>query len=213
VVDEEAVSALLSPNEIAFAVTYDYRCPFARNACEHVLFGLRAGAPWAVEFWPFSLHQMHVEEGRPDVWEDPERAADLLAMQVGLAVRDEWPDSFEGVHLGVFEARHERGLDLNDEEVLRAVLDKEGLDANAVFDVVAGGGPLETLRREHESAARDHGVFGVPTFVVGEQAAFIRLMDRPNSDSHRAGSTIHRIIELVDEWPALNELKHTRIPR
>ncbi len=49
----------------SFAVTWDYRCPFARNAHEHVVAGLEAGADWEVDFLPFSLNQMHVEEGDP----------------------------------------------------------------------------------------------------------------------------------------------------
>jgi hypothetical protein len=36
-----------------FAVTWDYRCPFARNAHEHVLAGLADGADWDVTFVPF----------------------------------------------------------------------------------------------------------------------------------------------------------------
>ena len=46
-----------------FAVTWDYRCPFARNGHEHLLDGLEAGAPWDVEFVPFFLNQSHVPEG------------------------------------------------------------------------------------------------------------------------------------------------------
>ena len=46
-----------------FAVSWDYRCPFARNAHEHVLEGIVAGADWDVTFVPFSLNQVHVEEG------------------------------------------------------------------------------------------------------------------------------------------------------
>ena len=38
-----------------FAVTWDYRCPFARNAHEHIIEALRAGAPWSVRFVPFSF--------------------------------------------------------------------------------------------------------------------------------------------------------------
>ena len=51
----------------AFEITYDYRCPFARNAHEHVLDALEAGADWDVTFVPFSLGQVHVTEGQPDV--------------------------------------------------------------------------------------------------------------------------------------------------
>ena len=46
-----------------FAVSFDYRCPFARNAHESVVAGLEAGRDWDVTFVPFSLDQMHVEEG------------------------------------------------------------------------------------------------------------------------------------------------------
>jgi hypothetical protein len=51
-----------------FAITFDYLCPFARNANEHVIAGLRAGADWDVHFLPYSLAQGHVEEDQQDVW-------------------------------------------------------------------------------------------------------------------------------------------------
>ena len=57
----------------SFSVTWDYRCPFARNAHEHVLTGLEAGADWDVTFSAFSLDQAHVEEGQPAVWDVPDR--------------------------------------------------------------------------------------------------------------------------------------------
>ena len=39
----------------SFGLTYDYRCPYARIAHDHVIAGLRAGADWDVTFLPFSL--------------------------------------------------------------------------------------------------------------------------------------------------------------
>ena len=38
----------------SFAVSWDYRCPFARNAHEHLVDGLRGGANWDVTWVPFS---------------------------------------------------------------------------------------------------------------------------------------------------------------
>ena len=55
----------------SFAVTWDYRCPFARNAHEHLLTAVAAGAPWDVRFVPFSLNQVHVEPGGVDVLGGP----------------------------------------------------------------------------------------------------------------------------------------------
>ncbi len=57
----------------SFAVTWDYRCPFARNAHEHLLTAVDGGADWDVRYLAFSLDQAHVEEGQPPVWEEPDR--------------------------------------------------------------------------------------------------------------------------------------------
>jgi hypothetical protein len=78
----------------SFALTWDYRCPFARNAHEHVLSGLAAGADWDVTFLAFSLGQAHVEEGQPSVWDKPEQDGGILALQAGVIVRDHFPEQF-----------------------------------------------------------------------------------------------------------------------
>jgi predicted DsbA family dithiol-disulfide isomerase len=196
-----------------FSVTYDYRCPFARNAHEHLVAALRAGAPWDVEFAPFSLSQVHVEEGGVAVWDDPAKAADLRATEAGLVVRDTFPDHFFDVHLGLFSARHDRSLDLRDESVIRDVLAAAGVDAGEVLEIVADGTPHDVFRKTHEAAVTDHQVFGVPTFIVGDAAAFVRIMTRPESDGAMARSTIDGVLALFDEHTELNEFKHTTISR
>ena len=75
-----------------FAVTHDYLCPFARNAAEVVVRALEAGAPVQPEFRAFSLSQVHLEEGEAPVWQaGTEPRSGVLALQWGLAVRDELP--------------------------------------------------------------------------------------------------------------------------
>ena len=37
--------------------------------------------------------------------------------------------------------------------------------------------------KEHEARSASHEVWGVPTFIVGDQAAFVRLMHRPDGDA------------------------------
>lgn len=196
-----------------FSLTYDYRCPFARNAHEHVVTGLRAGAPWDVRFSPFSLSQVHVEEGATAVWDDPGKAPELLAMAASLVVRDQHPDQFLDFHAAMFAARHDQSLDIRDEGVVSQVLTGAGVDAAAVLDAVRDGWPVEQFRKEHEAAVAGHQVFGVPTFVVGGQAAFVRLMKRPEGDAAVARTTIDRVLGLVGGTPEINELKHTSIPR
>jgi hypothetical protein len=193
-------------------VTWDYRCPFARNAHEHVLAGLRAGAPWDVTFMAFSLGQVHVAEGEPDIWDRPDEDTGLLALQAGVVVRDQQPDLFLDAHEALFALRHDHGGHLRDPEAVRATLTSVGVDADAVFAAIAGGEPLEIVRKEHESGVASHSVWGVPTFVLGDEATFVRLMDRPQGDGTYAIQTIDRVLDLLT-WPNLNEYKHTSIPR
>jgi 2-hydroxychromene-2-carboxylate isomerase len=196
-----------------FAVTYDYRCPFARNAHEHLVEGLRAGAEWDVEFVPFSLSQVHVEEGATPVWDDPAKAKDLLAMEAGIVVREREPQHFPDVHLGLFAARHDQGLDLRDPGVIRQVLTQAGADAEAVLEAVEEGWPRQAFRKAHEQAVAEHSVFGVPTFVLGDAAVFVRTMTRPAGDGELARRTVEHVLSLITGHPDLNEFKHTRIAR
>jgi protein-disulfide isomerase-like protein with CxxC motif len=203
----------MSGAEPDFAVTWDYRCPFARNFAENVMVALTKDPGWTVRWIPFSLNQTKVEEGGPDVWDDPAMASARLAVEVGLAVRDNFPDAFLAVHQALFSARHDDALDIREEAVLRGVLDANGLDPGAVLAVVAGGGPRETFRREHLRAVAEHEVFGVPTVVVGANAVFVRVMNRPGGDADGARATVERVLALVDDFPELNEFKHTTIRR
>ena len=194
----------------SFAVTWDYRCPFARNAHDHLVTALQAGAPWDVTFLAFSLDQPHVEEGQPSVFDQPERYPGLLANEAGIVVRDRQAEKFLDVHHALFEARHRDAADLRRRDVVARVLGDAGVDAGSVLAEVDDGWPLETLRKEHTRAADDLQVFGVPTFVVGHDAVFVRLMDRADGDAAKATATINRIVDLL-EWGALNEFKHTTV--
>lgn len=196
----------------AFAVTYDYRCPFARNAHEHVIAGLRAGASWDVTFVPFSLGQMHVAEGAPPVWEDPAAGPTLRPALVSLVVRDQHAEKFLDLHHALFAARHDNGRDLRDADVLASVVGSVGLDDDKVLRAAGDSKVLAQFRALHESAERDHRVFGVPTFVIGDAAVFVRLQHRPNGDSEEAIRSIERVVELI-AWPDLNEFKWTTIRR
>jgi predicted DsbA family dithiol-disulfide isomerase len=198
----------------SFSVSWDYRCPFARNVHEYLVAALQAGgdAAWDVTFQAFSLDQSHVEEGEPAVWDVPDRYPALLANQVGIVVRDRFPDQFLDLHVAMFAARHDRALDTRRKPVLDQVITEVGLDPEPVWAAIEDGWPLETFRKEHEAAvALD--AFGVPTFVVGDRATFVRLLDRPQGDAAKATATVSRLVDLLTGWPALNEFKHTQLPR
>ena len=192
-----------------FALTWDYRCPFARNAHEALVNGLKQGRDWDVRFWPFSLDQVHVEEGETPVWErslDGEGVSGLRALLWGIAVRDAFPDQFLDFHVAAFRARHDEGKKIAEESVLAEVAAGVGLDPDAVAAEVASGRPLKALEAEHTEAVDRYAVFGVPTVIEGDEAVFVRMMERGNVDD------LAQALDLVAST-RLNEFKRTKIPR
>ena len=195
----------------SFAVTWDYRCPFARNAHEHLAAALAAGADWDVTFLPFSLSQAHVPEGGTPVWDDPDKAKDLLALAAGVVVRDQYPDQFLDAHIALFSARHDEGLDLRKPDVVASVLDRVGVPGDKVVAEVASGAVVHDIRRAHEHAVGQLDVFGVPTFIVNDAAVFVRLMSRPAGDATLAQRTVQGVLDLFETMPDLNEFKYTKL--
>ena len=192
-----------------FDLTYDYLCPFARNANEAVVDALGCGMDWSVTFRPFSLQQNHNGPEELPVWDvalDADMGSGVRALVWSLAVRDRFPDSFIRFHVALFAARHDSSLDVGDEHVIREVAAQVGLDVDAVADDVATGVPQRTLESEHTALVDVHAVFGVPTFIADGEAVFVRVMDRHNVED------VTRIVDMLS-WSNLNEFKRTSIPR
>lgn len=195
------------------AVTFDYRCPFAYNGNEALINAVDArksagDPPIDPRFVAFSLDQVHVEEGGTPVWErDPsEWGSGVLALLYGIAARDAFPDQFVGAHLELFAARHVHGAKLADENVLRDAVARAGLEADDVARVAHDPSTLATLASEHTEMVERHAVFGVPTFIEGDEAVFVRFMERGDVGD------IERMLDLL-AWTSLNEFKRTQIPR
>jgi predicted DsbA family dithiol-disulfide isomerase len=190
------------------AVTFDYRCPFARNAHEAVVAALRNGADLNVRFMAFSLDQAHVPEGESPVWErDPaDWGTGVTPLLYGITVRDHFAEKFFDFHVATFAARFDHGLKLGHEETIRDVAAAAGLDVDAVAEEVWSGRPLKTLVAEHTEQVDRWSAFGVPTFIEGDEAVFIRFMERGRVDD------LERALDLL-EWSRLNEFKRTKIAR
>lgn len=190
----------------ALAVTFDYLCPFAYNGNAAAIAGVRAGGDYEFRYVPFSLAQAHVEEGDQAAWDRDPLGSGVLALLYGIAVRDAFRDQFEDAHLALFAARHDKGLKLDEEDVLRDAVTSAGLDADAVAAEVAGGRPRTALIEEHREAVDRWGVWGVPTFIEGDDAAFVRFMERGRVDD------LERTVDLL-AWTRLNEFKRPKIDR
>ena len=174
---------------------------------------MRAGADFQISFEPYTLSQGHVPEGNPACWDDPAYDADLLSLEVGLTVRDHFPDQFLDTHLALFTARHEHGNSLRTEALIRPVLEVHGVDADAVFAEVKTGKARAEIAETWTKRTHEQQVFGVPTFFVGDNAVFIRYMDRATSDGQASIAVITELLDLIANRRAINEFKHTTIAR
>ena len=190
-------------------MTFDYLCPFARNAFEAIAAGLETGRDWQVQYVPFSLSQAHVPEGETAAWDRPpgdKYTSGVLALQWGIAVRDNFPEGFPAFHGRAFAARHDEARNIKDPAVLGEIATSAGLDANAVAAIVDSGEPCRILAAEHTEAVDRWKVFGVPTFIEGDEAVFVRLMERGNVDD------LGQVLDLL-QATRLNEFKRTTIAR
>ncbi|NNN03828.1 MAG: protein-disulfide isomerase [Acidimicrobiaceae bacterium] len=194
-----------------FQLTYDYRCPFAKNIHLHVVSALRGGHEIPVSFVPWTMSQGHRSEGAPDVWEDPAYDGAHQALVTSISVRDRQPDHFLAVHEALYRARHEDGRRLHDPAEIAEILAPLGVDVDDVGEDVSSRRPYRVLGdsfREMEA----YEVFGVPTFVLDKDATFVRFMRPPSGDAAESAEIITSLVTLMEHSPDLNEFKHTRVP-
>ncbi|MGC2484975.1 MAG: DsbA family protein [Acidimicrobiales bacterium] len=193
-----------------FLLSYDYRCPFAKNIHLHVIDALRAGADFDVTFVPWTMSQGYRNEGAPDVWDDPERDPELLSLAVSTSVHDLVPERFLDVHEALFRARHERAIRLVTESEVANALEGLDLDLTVIFEDVASRRPHKVIGEWFREFER-YDTFGVPTFVVDGDATFVRYMNPPTGDPRASIALIESLVTLMSDQSALNEFKHTQV--
>jgi predicted DsbA family dithiol-disulfide isomerase len=196
---------------LSFQLSYDYRCPFAKNIHLHVVTALRAGADFDVTFAPWTMSQGYKANSAPDVWDDPTRDEELLALAVSTSIRDFQPEYFLDAHEALFRARHERAIRLVTTEEIRDVLSSTGVDLDQVFDDVESRRPHKVIGESFREFDR-YEAFGVPTFVVGSDATFVRYMNAPSDDAGASVTLIESLVSLMSNQSALNEFKHAKVP-
>ena len=195
-----------------FDLSFDYRCPFAKNIHLHVVTALRVGADFNVNFVPWSLSQGSRSDGAPDVWNDPAYDGDLLSLAAGISVRDQQSEYFLDAHEALFRARHDRAIRLVTLDEISNVLAPLGVDMAKVATDVASRRPHDVIAASHKEFDRFEA-FGVPTFVVNDDATFVRYMSEPSDDPAESVELITSLLAMMTKRADLNEFKHTQLPR
>ena len=196
---------------LSFGLSYDYRCPFAKNIHLHVTTALAGGADFDVTFIPWTMSQGHRVPGAPDVWDDPGHDAALVALAASVSVHDQQPELFLAAHDALFRARHERAVRLASLDEIETVLAPLGVDMALVAADVDSRRPHQVIGESFRMMER-YEAFGVPTFVVDNDATFVRYMTAPNGDAAASAAIIESLVTLMATQSDLNEFKHTRVP-
>ncbi|HEY5263178.1 MAG TPA: DsbA family protein, partial [Acidimicrobiales bacterium] len=186
--------------------------PFAKNIHLHVVTALRAGADFDINFAPWSLSQGSRSDGAPDVWNDPAYDGDLLSLATGISVRDQQSEYFLNAHEALFRARHDRAIRLVTHDEISNVLAPLGVDMAQVAADVASRRPHDVIAASHKEFDR-FDAFGVPTFVVNDDATFVRYMSEPSDDPDESVELITSLLTMMTNRADLNEFKHTQLPR
>ncbi len=125
-----------------------------------------------VDWRPFVLAQANSKEG-PDwkAWEQPpgEDNRGLLALKAALAAMRQGEELYDNFHLALLKARHEDRKDLVDINVILDVAKDSGLDVSRLREDIEDPSILKTIAESHGEATEKYGVFGVPTFVAGDE--------------------------------------------
>jgi protein-disulfide isomerase-like protein with CxxC motif len=138
-------------------------------------------------------------------------ADDIAALAASVSVRDQQPEVFLVAHEALFRARHDDFIRLATYTEVRDVLSAVGVDVIALDDDLASGRPQKAMGESFHLYEK-YEAFGVPTFLVDNDATFVRYMDPPNGDDHASRQLIESIISLIKGTPGLNEFKHTQVP-
>ena len=198
-----------------FAVTWDYRCPFARNAHEHVIAGLRAGPTGTCASCRSRSARCTWPRASPTSGSGPTTTAACSPCRPASWCATASPTRFLDVHRALFAAPPRRGqAPARTAEVRRVLAEARRRRRRRVRRDRLGGAALDRVREEHTAAADDHEVWGVPTFISGD-AGRLRPAHGPAPGRRRGAPrrTIERVVDLLAGFPELNEFKHTSLKR
>lgn len=105
----------------------------------------------------------------PFTWNSVFPQNTIKALRVAIVAQHQ--GKLDAVHQPLFDAIWRHDQDLNDNDVLAAIIDKAGMDMSSVMEEISTDAIKEELHRNSDEAV-DRGAFGAPTFFVGDEMFF-----------------------------------------
>ena len=170
----------------SFGLTFDYRCPFARNGHEAAVNALREGADLDIRFLAVLARPGPRRGGRAAGV--GARSRRLGHRHPGADVRHRGPRRASPTTSSTptsrcSRQRHDHGLKLGHEDVLQEAIEKVGLDAAAVKDEVVERASARRPRRgAHPPRSTSTRCSACPRSSTDDDAVFVRYMERGRAD-------------------------------
>ena len=95
----------------------------------------------------------------------------IALMRGAVAMQMKMPDQFLAYVDAMFKAMWEKPRNLGDPAEVASVLTEAGLDAEKIFALVGEQGVKDKLKANSDDAV-ERGVFGAPTFFIGDEMFF-----------------------------------------
>lgn len=170
-------------------VFFDFLCPFAWRASRWLDQVVVQRPSVSITWRYFSLEQVNAPaDSGWFVWDQPDDYTGLRdgwssyrglhAFWAAEAVRRQGEDKFNRFRTALYDARHERKVDVAARSAVAEVAATCGIDMQTFSRDVHDRSLLEVLKRDHEYAKATYDCFGVPTLCFDDKnAVYVKLSE------------------------------------
>src|ERR1019366_4102544 len=136
------------------------------------------------------------------------------SLRPAIAVRDAHGNAAVGAfYKALSDARHQRGLPVDDVAVIEASLREAGVEPELLQQALADPSTWDAVQREHDEAVSMYKAFGVPTIVLdgGDGTPMFRpiISEIPDDDG---AIDLWRHFSWMVRNPNVAEIKRERVP-
>jgi protein-disulfide isomerase-like protein with CxxC motif len=165
-----------------------------------------------VEWDVFSLSIQNHEGDPADL--DLDTARGMAALRTCVLVRDtDGSGSLGRLYAALGTARHHRGLDIDDHQVIRDALAAAHLPEHRLAEALGDRDSFDRLLADHRALVERTAAFGVPAIVLdggSGPAIFGPVISNPTTDQEEARSLWQHVAWLV-RYENFSELKRDRL--
>lgn len=201
-------------SDIGLKIYFDFACPFVYNAAVWLdMVKKNSDQKIDIEWRHFSLQQNASTDEEFQVWEieDLKTTRSLMAAIAGEAARRQGEEFFQAF---LFKLLLERNgpnrIPLNDNEIFIRIAGECGLDLERFRNDLFDTSIIQIIRKDHETAVKEHGAFGTPTYIFENgQGSFVKMFIPPENEALEA---FEDFIALFGKRNYFGEIKRPQPP-